>query len=776
VLVGLEPAAFAQQEHMANEVGHIKLVPQHTGTFDFYPWCQIHRTALPTGIAVTETTFVPRTGWDDPAVAYISLDLSNPTTQSEELIVVAYSKLRGTTPPDVTARFDPALGALVAHNASQPQWSRLFGSTVPPDAYQTVHHPDAAYDPANVPRLACNTDATGDILGALSAHVKLKPGERQSFAYVLAFSERGEAAARDIYRKASDVSGALQKTKKFFESVLHRSRVLTPEQEINDGALWAKANMIRVIAKYPQGYAFTNDPGNSSAVVGRDLAWFCMGCDYVDADVSKELLLRYARTQYADGLLPEYYNAVTGTTEDYGHNINDATPLIVLGCSSHYAVTADDDFLDRVWPAITKACDYILAQRDERGLIVCKAGGEGVFGICGWRNIIPHYTMNGAVTEINAECYGALDAVGRLARIRAQRHSAHRIEFEKQAERFAAGAKALKEAINTHLLNPYNGMYLLNIGLDGDVHADVTGDEVFPVLFDVAPSPVAYRIVRRLNDPDFQTEAGLRTVSRLSPDYTPYRDVGLIGGVWPGLSFWYARAAAKIYPDAMVRNLRQSYAQYLRDPKIYNTVPGQFSEWFDGESLANRGMRLSPWEPPRYLWAAITGACGLVVGSGPKEYRIDPLMPSGWTWVGVRQLQLGGRDITYFVARTRGRFLYFTTGPIEAEGEIEMYEEDASNRVDRYHSDVEVVALRRGHELLLCVGSVALAAQTFPLGLHALLEADRQYVVKLYDPAMSIWVQSEGAPGKLLHDIALRVDGQSYVLARFDGSAGGPGK
>ena len=776
VLVGLEPTAFAAEERLAQEGGHIKLVPPHTGVFEFYPWCQVHRSELPTGVQVTETTFVPRTGYDDPAIAYIDVQLRNPTSIREELIVVAYSKLRGTTPPDISARFDPKLSALVAHNASTPDWVRIFGCTLALHSYQTVHHPDAAYDPANVRHLAGTTKATGDILGALSARVALAPGESKSFAFVLAFSERGEAAARDIYREAVDCSGAFERTRKFFTTMLNRSRVLTPEQAINDGAQWAKANMLRVIAKYPQGLAFTNDPGNSSAVVGRDLAWFCVGCDYLDSDASKEMLLRFARTQAADGMLPEYYNAITGTTEDYGHNINDDTPLFVLACGLHYAMTADDDFLDRIWPCLTKACDHIAAQRDERGLVVCRASGENAYGICGWRNIIPHYTMNGAVTEINAECYGALAVVGELARVRAQQLPAHRVEFEKQAGRYKECARALKDAINMHLLNPNNGMYVLNIGLDGDVHADVTGDEVFPVLLEVAPAPVAYRIVRRLNDPDFQTEAGLRTVSRLSPDYTPYRDVGLIGGVWPGLSFWYARAAAKIYPDAMARNLKQSYAQYLRDPKIYNTVPGQFSEWFDGESLVNRGMRLSPWEPPRYLWAAITGACGLFIGRAPKTYRVDPLMPSGWTWLGVRALRLAGRDVTYFAARSRGKFMFFTTGPIEADGAVEMYAQDVSDDVNRYHSDVEIVALRRDHDVLLCIGSVSLAAHTFPLSLRVLLEDERHYAVHLFDPALGTWVESEGAAGRLLGDIAVRVDAQSYILVRFDGSANASGK
>ena len=42
-----------------------------------------------------------------------------------------------------------------------------------------------------------------------------------------------------------------------------------------------------------------------------------------------------------------------------------------------------------------------------------------------------------------------------------------------------------------------------------------------------------------------------------------------------------------------------------------NTVPGQFGEWFDGGSLTNRGMYLSPWTGAKYLWAVAETVCGL---------------------------------------------------------------------------------------------------------------------------------------------------------------------
>ena len=42
-----------------------------------------------------------------------------------------------------------------------------------------------------------------------------------------------------------------------------------------------QANMLRVLARYPTGIAFTNEPGISSNVVARDVAWFIYGCDFV---------------------------------------------------------------------------------------------------------------------------------------------------------------------------------------------------------------------------------------------------------------------------------------------------------------------------------------------------------------------------------------------------------------------------------------------------------------------------------------------------------------
>src|SRR4029077_3551948 len=168
------------------------------------------------------------------------------------------------------------------------------------------------------------------------------------------------------------------------------------------------------------------------------------------------------------------------------------------------------------------------------------------------------YAINGAVTEMNALCAAAL------------RSAAHLVENSggrsKRAAELHAGSQRVRNAMERHLRNPENGLYYLNIDVDGVKHSDVTGDELFPVMCRVCDDETGYRIISRLNAPDFWTTAGLRTISRDDPLYEPTIFTGLLGGVWPGLTWWYAFAAARYHPEFMVRALRSSFEHYATDP------------------------------------------------------------------------------------------------------------------------------------------------------------------------------------------------------------------
>lgn len=735
----------------------VQLEQNRSGTFRIHPAYQQRSFPLPGGLQVDETLFVPRTAKADPPIAYQILNLRNLSPEARNVRIYAYANLRGETSEDLAGEFDKSLGALACWNQSKPDWVRVFGFSRAATGYMTTHDVSRAYDPVNVLSLSNSTEATGALFGVVEVDVTLAPGAAEEVAVILAFSSKGADSARRIFSEGRGYSRALVHTVDWYREALDISQVATPEPIINQGVQWSKANMLRVMGTYPVSRAFTNEPGVSSNVVIRDMAWFVYGNDWLDAASSGEMLRAAAKMRYPSGKIAEYFNALDGHIEDYGLNINDDTPLFVLGVAHHCYASGDKAFIKDLYPVVRDAARYILTQRDKRGLVFCSAKGQNVWGIASWRNVIPNYSINGAVTEINSLCYGALKAAAQLATLAGSGEDAHSFDSE---------AEALRDAINTHLLNPDNGMYYQNIDADGNTHTDVTSDEVFPVMFKVAPPDVAFRIISRLNSPDFWTEAGLRVLPNQSPYYDPSSHVGLLGGVWPGVVFWYAFAAAHYHPDFMVRGLRDGYRSYLADPKKNNTVPGQFSEWFDGESLVNRGMRLSPWEPPRYMWAAIEGMAGVTIG--PEGLSLDPRLPPDWKWLSLSRLPFHGREITFFVARQSEGLTLYASEAVQSSLPCNVCGENVTGQIRVWNADATVCAFRDGASVCVCLGNSAPETLIVPWDLDGLLDADKNYRVRAYNSEYGGWTDQGVSPGRDLSGLAAAIEQHGFYILNFE--------
>ncbi|MHB9125352.1 MAG: amylo-alpha-1,6-glucosidase, partial [Armatimonadota bacterium] len=576
------------------------------------------------------------------------------------------------------------------------------------------------YDPGG--DLSNRTDETGRIVGSLQVKLRLGPGEEKEVAFIVAFSPHGRGDAARIIDRYWDHRAVLNGTVEHYREALAVSDVTTPDVVVNQGGQWSKANMLRVLSDYPfSGTAFTNDPGNSSNVVARDLCWYVYGSDYLTPLDTCNLLYTMADLQEKSGKIIEYYNAVTGWTDDYGLNINDNTPLFILASAHHLRATGHRGCVERLYPAIVRAADYMISQMDDRGLVFCTSRETEERGIAGWRNIIPNKNISGAVTEVNSEAYAAFRAVAEIA---------GSIGKLRDKEYFTKHAEKLREAINEHLLNPKNGTYYLNIDPDGNAHTEVTADEVFPLLFGVGDEETSRLISTRLSSPDFMTRAGLRTVPAQDPLYISDRLIGLEGGVWPGVTWWYAMASATTDPSLMVNALRSSYRHYIENPGAHNTVPGQFSEWFDGQSLVNRGMRLSPWEPPRFLWALVEGAVGLRVGL--EGLSINPRIPPEWHWLILENLPYHNETISFFMTREDGGLRFYTTNDFESEHPVERYESDLSNKVRSLSGDMHTVAMGRGMEVLICLASTATEKQTAAFSTEGLFTRSCEYSVTVY--------------------------------------------
>lgn len=739
---------------------NIPLSPVGKGRFLFHHAYQKHVFDLPGDVGVEETVFVPRVTPDtlgDECVVYYQIELHNRAGTARPLSVFGFLRLAGSRrSPVMQGAYDRQRGAVFAFEDDRQDWVRALSATRLPGAHAITDDFGRTYDADVIVPLSGETTARGDVLGCLEVRVDLPPGAKEKFAFVLSFTPEGRAAAESQVDHLRDTEAILKASLSYFENVLSVCQVMTPDPVINEGAFWSKVNMLRVLAHYPQGEAFTNEPGVSSNIVARDVVWFVYGCDHFRPDISRGLLDALARFQYEDGKVPEYYDARTGRVADYDLNINDGTPLFVLGVNHHVRSTGDSDYLRKIYDAVAKACRYILSQRDERGLVFCTATGVEVWGICGWRNVIPNYRINGAVTEVNAECAAALRAMG---------HMAENLGKAEDAKEFTSAAKELTAAINEHLLDKDRQLYLLNIDTEGRQHTDVTADEVFPVLFRVAEEDIAFRIIRRLNSPDFWTPAGLRTVSRLDPLYHPAKYVGLLGGVWPGMTWWYAFAAARYHPEFMVQGLRAAFEHYNRDPRVFNTVPGQFSEWFEGESLINRGMRLSPWEPPRFLWAAVEGVCGMMLS--PGRPGIGPLIPPDWKWVAAAKVCYHGAYVTFFAARQGNELHVYANNDFKSAGPKDIFAKDVTDKVRVSHAAAHAVALEEDGHLLVAIGSCRHEAMTTALHLGSLFPEAGRFRLRQYASESGRWSAIETFAGSSLRSLGVRIEAKGYHILEF---------
>jgi glycogen debranching enzyme len=442
---------------------------------------------------------------------------------------------------------------------------------------------------------------------------------------------------------------------------------------------------------YPAGYGFTNDP-SQDIVVTRDAAWYNMGADYLTPEFSRGLLDLIAQHGIEPGgKITEFINAcaIPPTRSDYDLNINDDTPLIVGAVYHHYSVTRDRAALDRLWPMARNAVEWILGQMRD-GLVFSNSQEANVWGISGWRNVIPQGQISGAVTEINAECVYALRTGAVLARLMGD---------EADAERYAAAAEALRTAVNTRLVSERTGLYVLNIDTDGVKHHDLTGDQIFPVLFGVADEARKRKILDLLYTPEFWTAFGVRTVGKHQEEYDPDYGIQLLGGVWPNLTAWVGYSGKSYSPRRLVSAMRNIWRiSEVENPKAYyNVVPGMFPERLSGDSFKSRGMAMSPWMPPTYLWLTYEGLLGFEPAL--EGLGVNPHVPDDWSWVGARDVPVMGGRLSLFYYRRR----LHVTMAVKSRSKCEVYEEDVSRYVE---SDAPFfVAMRDGRQIVVFVGT-----------------------------------------------------------------------
>ncbi|MCE5276885.1 MAG: hypothetical protein ABFD92_13550 [Planctomycetaceae bacterium] len=725
-----------------------------TGKLHLHPALQQREFVIGDGLQVLHSFFVPRTGLDDPAVACTTVCLHNATDHPIRINVVGCLDLRGQTQGDLAATYDRGSGVLLAWNQSQPEYVRYFGASERPDHYLATCDEEQAFSPSQP--LGDGTEETGDLTGALQFDFLLLPSRRKKIRLYAGFSLEGRSAALKAFRALRKKNALLRDTIEHCRDQIAISDLKIPSDMLTQGMQWAKANMLRPLARYPKGNAFTNDPGHSSHVVGRDAAWYVHGCDFVRPEAACGLLTLLANHQRGDGLIPEFVDAVSGDAEYWDFNINDNTPLFVTAVDHHWSVTRHRRCLDELYAPARKAAELILSQRNDDGLVFCTARGIGAKGICGWRNVLEHDQINGAVTEVNAECYDALRCAADLCRAKGEASDASRYDDE---------ASRLRDRINDKLVDPRTHLYIRNIDIDGRRFTQPTVEMVFPLLFHVATPDVREAVITRLFSPDFMSDHGLRALPSNSPRWDPSGQSGCLGGVWPGATWWFAMGCLGMHNRIMGDSLERAYRYIVQDPKTYNTVPGQFNEWCDGQTLVNRGMPLSPWAPPRFIWAALEGLAGVEIKK--EQFTVNPRIPGQWSWMQVDNLAFRGRRHSFFVTRQKDGLHLYTCSDIKSHFPVHRYRKCLRSSVEPLTGGMTAAVFERPDESILLFASSRHRMLVGPLLAHDAIRRHATYHVWRLDSMQRDWDDLGKIRGRDLQRIAVRIEPQGYALYRF---------
>ena len=465
------------------------------------------------------------------------------------------------------------------------------------------------------------------------------------------------------------------------------ARLITPDAAINRANAWGKVNMLRVQEQYRWGEGFTNGPP-ADVVVARDSALYLMGSSYFSPEFSRKLLdLWFKHGQERSGKFSEYMLASGEPllTDDYGMNINDDTPLMLIAARQYYSLTRDRGFLLYVYPGILRAADWIQSQRwvgenNTYGLLWCTSTALGTRGLFTWRNI-GTTNISGAVTEVNSEAYAALTAVSELAAVMGD---------SVNEQRYRAAAQSLRDAINRYLRprDDATALYYLNINPAGQTVRADTGDEVFPVLYGVADPESASSVLKELFSNRFfvvgaSGAGGFHTVSSSDREYRRDRpetltyhpgendDFGLMGGIWAVLGSWIGHAAAlSDRPDLALKALRASaLLTDMPNPAASHTVPGEFGDGYYSDSVRRQAWSSAPLGPyiaGTFVYSSLESFLGLT--PLPKGLRLSPKLPAGWDWAAASDIPYGGAPLSLLALR-RTHTLY-ATGPVSTDWKL----------------------------------------------------------------------------------------------------------
>ncbi|WP_284164766.1 amylo-alpha-1,6-glucosidase [Frigidibacter sp. SD6-1] len=490
------------------------------------------------------------------------------------------------------------------------------------------------------------------------------PRSARRVLYIEAGATRG-TPGRARHRKMQAAAHRAMKRKRQRGAQIHSSGPL-----FNDWVGRTRADIALLSSELETGpYPFAGIPWFSTAF-GRDGILTALSLLWLDPGLARGVLGFLASTQatvtdpFADAEPGKILHEIRGgevarlNEVPFGRYYGgvDTTPLFVHLAAEYARRTADDAFIDRLWPALCKAVAWIEARRagDPNRLVTYDRACPTGLRNQGWKDSADAvFHADGtlaegpiSLVEVQGYAYLALNGMAEMARRRGETLYATQLQDS---------AGRLQKSVEDLFWMPDRQFYAL--ALDGrSRQCAVRTTNAGQLLYSGLPAPDRGRLVARaLLEPDFLTGWGLRTVATTEARYNPmsYHN----GSVWPhdtaictagivryAQSETAARALGRLFEASFHfgKSLPELFCGFARRPgegPVAYPVACQPQAWAAGS-----------------VFLLLQTALGLQIDAYAREVRvIDPLLPAGLDQLDLRQVAIGGAKASLSFIRKEDR-------------------------------------------------------------------------------------------------------------------------
>ncbi|KAI1504735.1 glycoside hydrolase family 94 protein [Biscogniauxia marginata] len=488
-------------------------------------------------------------------------------------------------------------------------------------------------------------------VAAVQYRVELKADEQQEYRFLFgpALDDAEISAIRSKYLSKEGFAQCARKYAAYIAKGRGCLQIETPDKDLDN---FVNNWLPRQCYYHGDVNRLTTDPQTRNYLQDN------MGMTYIKPEVARKAFIVAVSQQEPDGAMPDGILLAEGAELKYINQIphTDHCVWLPVGLEAYLGETADYGLLDEevkgmhgdtytVFERFSRAMDWLLSARDERGLSYIRQGdwcdpmnmvGYKGKGVSGWLTLATGYALN--LWANVCEQYGQPDL----------------------AVKYHAGAKDANDAANAYF---WDGDWFARGITDDNVIFGIKQDsegriwlnpQAWSILSGAATPEQVSKILPAV-DKQLSTPYG---VVMFAPAYQGMReDVGRVTQKYPGSAengSVYNHAGAfyvhSLYSigekDRAYKVLRQmipgpSKEDYVQRGQLPVYIPNYYrGAWHEYPRTAGRSSQLFNTGTVSWVYRSfIEGLCGLQ--GDPKGLRIQPQLPSGWDGIKATRLFRG---------------------------------------------------------------------------------------------------------------------------------------